>query len=211
MDDYARKIHDELAKVEYTHIIGSDEVGYGSWAGPLVVCAVLAHKDWKPPKGVNDSKKVRPAKRDELFEVLRYKVTHAVEMAESSEIDEHGIMAMLYRCHRNAIEKVRLKEPKAIIVVDGEVKIPGLEHYQFPKADGIVPVVSAASIIAKVTHDRIMWDLAKQYPGYGLSKSMGYGTSAHRDAIAKLGLTPIHRRSYIPLLDGAVEDGIIVD
>jgi len=164
----------------------------------LVTCAVAVPRDWRPPKDLNDSKKLRPDKREYLFEMLRSKVTYAVEMAHSDEIDRDGVIAALHRCFRTCIEKVLEVKPEALVVLDGEVKLPGVKHLHFPKADGIVPAVMAASVIGKVLHDRYMWTLAEKYPGYGLHKSSGYGTPDHHAAIKRLGLTPIHRKSYIP-------------
>ena len=180
-------------------ILGSDECGLGSWAGPCVTCAVAVPKDWKPPFGLNDSKKVGSKKREQLFEILRNRVPYACEMAQSDEIDRVGITLALRRCFRTCIDNVLARAPGALIVIDGEVRIPGIDHLRFPKADGIVPAVMAASVIGKVLHDRYMWLMAEKYPGYSFHKSSGYGTKEHREAIDKLGLCPIHRRSYIPI------------
>jgi ribonuclease HII len=181
------------------YIVGADEVGFGSWAGPLVVCAVAVPHNWRPPKGLNDSKKVRPNKREDLFEWMKSRVPYAIAMAQSDEIDRQGVMLSLRRCYRETVQSVLAKFPDSLVVLDGEVKIPGIDHLNFPKADGIVPAVMAASIIGKVLHDRYMWQMAEKYPGYSFHKSSGYGTKEHREAIDRLGLCPIHRRSYIPI------------
>lgn len=178
-------------------MIGSDEVGYGSWAGPLVVCAVAVPWDWRPPQGLNDSKKVRANKREDLFEWMKSRVPYAIAMAQSDEIDRQGVMLSLRRCYREAVNSVLAKYPESLIVFDGEVRLPGLTHLNFPKADGIVPAVMAASVIGKVLHDRYMWQLAEKHPGYNWHKNMGYGTKDHREAIKKLGTTPFHRITYI--------------
>jgi ribonuclease HII len=179
-------------------IIGSDEVGFGSWAGPLVTCAVVVPKDWRGIAGLNDSKKLSPKKRESLFELLQSRVRYTIEMAHSDEIDRDGVISALHRCFRACIEKALEIKPGALVVIDGDVKLPGLHYIHFPKADGIVPAVMAASVIGKVIHDRYMWTLAERYPGYGLHKCSGYGTPDHHAAIKRLGLTPIHRKSYIP-------------
>lgn len=188
--------YDQLRRSK-SHIIGSDECGYGSWAGPLVVCAVAVPNTWRPPFGLNDSKKLRPNKREELFEWMKTRVPYAIAMAQSDEIDRQGVVLSLRRCYREAVNSVLAKYPESLIVIDGEVKIPGMDHLHFPKADGIVPAVMAASVIGKVLHDRYMWQLAEKYPKYNWHKNMGYGTKDHREAIAKFGTTPLHRITYI--------------
>ena len=195
-------------------ILGSDECGYGSWAGPLVVCAVAVPHNWRPPQGLNDSKKVRANKREDLFEWMKTRVPYAIAMAQSDEIDRQGVTLALRRCYREVVTSVLAKFPDSLVVIDGEVKIPGLDHLHFPKADGIVPAVMAASIIGKVLHDRYMWQMADKYPGYSFHKSSGYGTKEHREAIDRLGLCPIHRRSYIPIKKAErlqSEEGICLD
>jgi ribonuclease HII len=179
------------------YLVGSDEVGYGSWAGPLVVCAVAVPHNWRPPQGLNDSKKVHANKREDLFEWMKSRVPYAIAMAQSDEIDRQGVTLSLRRCYREAVNSVLAKYPESLVVIDGEVKIPGLDHLHFPKADGIVPAVMAASIIGKVLHDRYMWQLAEKFPGYNWHKNMGYGTKDHREAIKRLGTTPFHRITYI--------------
>jgi ribonuclease HII len=120
-------------------------------------------------------------------------------MANAEEIDREGIIPTLHRCYRVCLEKLLEKQPEALVVIDGEVKISGIKHIQFPQADGIVPAVSLASVIGKVLHDKEMWDLAARYPGYGLHKSQGYGTKEHLEAIQRLGVSPCHRKSYAPI------------
>jgi len=200
--DTCRDDREKYEKLRLTcpYVIGADECGFGTWAGPLVVCAVGVRTNWVPPLGVDDSKKVRPKKREALFELLSPKITHAIELAHADEIDRDGVMSALHRCYLATITRVQEKYPDAFVVIDGTVKIHDLNHLRFPKADGIVPAVSTASILGKVTHDRYMWKLAEQYPGYGLYKHQGYGTAEHRAAIARLGMTPIHRKSYVPVL-----------
>lgn len=178
-------------------IIGADECGYGSWAGPLIVCAVAVKHDWRPPKDLNDSKKVRPKKREELFGWLKSRVPYAIAMAQSEEIDRQGVMLSLRRCYREVVQSILAQYPESLIVLDGEVKLPGVNHLNFPEADGIVPAVMASSIIGKVLHDRYMWQLAEKYPGYNLHENQGYGTKEHQEAIKRLGVTPIHRITYI--------------
>jgi ribonuclease HII len=210
------KLLTEYEELRHTRpfILGADECGLGSWAGPLVVCAAVVKHDWRPPKELNDSKKVSAKRREELFGWLKSRVPYAIAMAQSDEIDRHGIMLALRRCYREVVQSILAQYPDSLIVLDGEVKLPGVDHLHFPKADGIVPAVMAASIIGKVLHDRYMWQLAEKYPGYSFHKSSGYGTKEHREAIDRLGLCPIHRRSYIPIKKAErlqSEEGICLD
>jgi ribonuclease HII len=135
-------------------------------------------------------------------------------MAQPEEIDRHGVALALRRCYREVVKSTLAQFPESLIVLDGEVKIPEVEHLHFPKADGIVPAVMAASVIGKVLHDRYMWQMAEKYPGYSFHKSSGYGTKEHREAIERLGLCAIHRRSYIPIKKAELlqsEEGIWLD
>ena len=202
-----------------SYIIGADECGYGSWAGPLVVCAAAVPKDWRPPQDLNDSKKLRPTTRDRLFDYLRSRVPYACSMAQSDEIDRHGIILALRRCYRETVEAVLTRFPDSLVILDGEVRLPGCDHLNFPKADGIVPAVMAASVIGKVIHDRYMWKMAEKYPGYAFHKHQGYGTKEHKAALERLGACPIHRQSYLPIkklktpeeMREADEEGMSVD
>jgi len=195
---------DHLAEYEQLRhskafVLGADECGYGSWAGPLVVCAAAVPHDWRPPKWLNDSKKVTEKRREGLFDWMRSRVPYAISMAQSDEIDRHGVMLALRRCYREVVQSILAKFPDSLIVLDGEVKLPGVDHLHFPKADGIVPAVMAASVIGKVLHDRYMWQLAEKYPGYELHRNKGYRSKTHEEAIKKFGTTPIHRLTYIKL------------
>lgn len=196
----------ELAKAK-THVLGADECGYGSWAGPLVVCAAVVPSVWTPPRGLNDSKKLGKKKHEELFYLLRDVVPYMAEMAQPAEIDRDGVTSALKRCYRTVVLGLREKYPTSLIILDGEVVIPEVEHLSFPKADGLVPAVMAASVIGKFIHDQYMRKLAEKYPGYGFGENVGYGTPQHQAAIGKLGMCPAHRRSYVPTgkLKSAVE------
>jgi ribonuclease HII len=189
----------ELTSGKYTHIIGADECALGSWAGPLFVCAVAVPIGWKPIAGLDDSKKVRPAKRNELYYFLKDRVDFSCVSADSKEIDQTGIGQALRRCFIHTVSAMSTKFPNSLIVLDGEVKLPGIDHLHFPKADGEVPAVMAASIIGKVLHDRQMVELGKLYPGYNFGKNSGYGTPDHQAALKAKGPSPIHRASYAPI------------
>lgn len=188
-----------VAESKSAYVIGSDECGTGSWAGPLYVCAAAVPVDWKFP-GVADSKKLTQAKREEIYYWLRsnLKLRFQVATAEVEEIDRLGLGKALKRCYIEALQKLRKEFPTAHIVVDGEVQLEGIKYQHFPRADGHIQAVSAASIYAKVLRDRAMIELGKKYPGYGIADSMGYGTPKHREAVNRLGPCPIHRISYGP-------------
>ena len=183
-------------------MVGSDECGLGSWAGPLCVCAVAAPITWPGDPMVKDSKKLSSAQRKAIYDKYwlddRFVISPVI--VESDEIDKIGIKTALVQAHKKAIEGTywRLScEP--VIIVDGLVNpgVPGC--ICLPKADDLVPVVSLASCIGKHIHDTKMAEYAKLYPGYGFDSNQGYGTAAHRMALAKLGVCPIHRKSYTPI------------
>lgn len=194
------KYLEALATGSHTHIIGADECGYGAWAGPLMVCAAVVPKGWKM-SGLNDSKKLKTvAKREDVFYDLGQQplIRFATAQAEVPEINEFGLGAALKRCYLEAIGTLRKTFPEALVVIDGEVQVSGLEYLHFPRADEEVPAVMAASVFGKVTRDRQMVKLASVYPGYGVGDHFGYGTEQHEAALKKKGMSPIHRH-YTPM------------
>lgn len=191
-----------------THIIGADECGWGSLAGPLVVCAAVTRVDWVPPRKLNDSKQVSKARHEELFYLLRGILPHTIEMASAKEIDTNGAAQSLKRCFSAVVERMAAQYPNALIIIDGMVRISSVEHINFPEADGIVPAVMAASVLGKYTHDTYMKELAVKYPGYGFGGThAGYGSKEHKAAIEKLGPCPEHRRSYLTSEDKVKQGG----
>lgn len=189
-----------------TSIIGIDEVGLGSWAGPLVVCAFYAPTEvWSLP-ALNDSKKLGKSTREKLAKELmrQFPDQFALVTVDSWDIDKHGIAKVLPMAMERSLELLVKKTglPNRVIV-DGEDKgLRGAEY--FPKADGLFPSVMAASVIAKVFRDDLMYRHAKTYPHYGFEKHVGYGTRAHQQALVDHGLCPLHRRSYRPMRNGFV-------
>jgi ribonuclease HII len=180
-------------------LIGADEVGLGAWCGHLVCCAVAVRKDWTPPVGLNDSKKLTKAKREKLYNILR-DVPRALSWMSAEAIDAIGIREALISAHTSAIRDMLSVYPDTEIILDGDVALPDLPQARcIPKADGTFAHVMAASIIAKVTRDWEMTRLDKQYPGYALAKNAGYGTPQHQEGLAKLGPSAIHRKSYAPI------------
>lgn len=184
-------------------IVGSDEVGFGAWAGPLVVAAVAVPRDWTDPR-VKDSKKLSEKRREALYEEFWKPdgFPMCVQVIEPEVIDERGVWACLTQAHYDAthgMDDRLVYEP--LIIVDGKIPVEGA--IALPKADNLVPAVALASIIAKVTRDRIMIELDKQYPGYDFASSKGYGVPKHQAALNKLGPCPTHRRSYDPVARAA--------
>lgn len=180
----------------YAHICGIDEAGRGPLAGPVVAGAVILPKDCEILY-INDSKKLSAAKREELYEVIMEKaVAAAVGIVGPKRIDEINILQATYEAMRQAIGKLKC-QPQ--LLLNDAVTIPGVSIKQVPiiKGDAKSISIAAASIIAKVTRDRMMVEYDRTYPQYGFASNKGYGAKAHIEAIKKFGPTPIHRRSFI--------------
>lgn len=188
---------------EHTFVLGSDECGLGSWAGPLSVCAAIAPKGWAYP-GVTDSKKLTRAKREALYPVLVSSLTYHVVHMMPDEFDALGAGPAWTEAHTRAIQGALDKHLEKgldhpLCVVDGNRRLPFAAS--LPKADLLITAVSAASIIAKTEHDRIMDELDSRHPGYSFSKCSGYGTKEHHSALRVLGVSPAHRKTYQPMKD----------
>ena len=187
------------------YICGIDEVGRGPFAGPVVAGAVILPKD-EEILYLNDSKKLSEKKREELYDIIMDKaVAVGFGMEDSGVIDEINIKQATLRAMKKAIEN--LKNPKTgekyvpdMLLVDAE-HIPdiGISQVGIIKGDAKSVSIAAASIVAKVTRDRMMVEYDSIYPGYDFVSNKGYGTAAHMAAIRELGMTPIHRRSFIHL------------
>lgn len=177
---------------------GVDEAGRGPLAGPVVAAAVILDER-QPIHGLADSKKLSPARRDALFDEIRAKaLCCSVALATVDEIDRLNILQATLLAMQRAVEGLRLKPAK--VLVDGN-RLPPLDVLAeaIVKGDDKVPAISAASILAKVTRDRMLHELEQQYPGYGFARHKGYGTAEHLAALARLGATPQHRRSFAPV------------
>lgn len=184
-------------------ILGIDEAGRGPWAGPLVVgAAVLGGVQIE---GLTDSKKLTKKKRELLYDEIKLRAqATATGWVSSAELDEIGMSAALRLATRRAVEQIHA--PYSEIIIDGTVNFladTGKGKYvkTMPKADLLIPSVSAASILAKVERDRYMTEQDEAYPGYGFGSHAGYGVAKHRAAIEKLGVTPLHRLSFAPLAE----------
>lgn len=186
-------------------VLGVDEAGRGPLAGPVVVGVVMA------PEGydflgvfpdLNDSKKLSEKKRENIFEKLieeqkAGKLTFCVTSVSASVIDRSGIVNAVKSSVYAGVRKLALTPKDVRVYLDGLLRAP--EEYEQDTVvggDALIPAIMLASIAAKVSRDRLMVKLADEYPGYGFEKHKGYGTKAHSEAIQKLGLSAIHRRSF---------------
>lgn len=182
-------------------IAGLDEVGRGPWAGPLVACAYIEVVPVTHLK-ITDSKKLNEAQREEAYEALIKAGHYGIGMVEAVEIDEIGLAKANRLAFKRALEALNIKPD--LVLIDGNDKVGrnytlSIPFKTFIKGDLIIKVISCASIIAKVTRDRLMNSYAEQFPKYHFEKHKGYGTSLHRNAIRKHGVTDIHRKSYAPI------------
>lgn len=179
---------------------GVDEAGRGPLAGPVVAAAVILD-DLNPIAGLNDSKKLTAARRDRLFDEIRARaLCCSIAHATVQEIDELNILQATLLAMRRAVQGLRLKPVK--VLVDGN-RLPVLDVVAeaIVKGDALVPAISAASILAKVTRDRWCDELHAQYPLYGFDKHKGYGTVEHLQALRALGACPQHRQTFSPVRD----------
>lgn len=180
----------------YLYICGIDEVGRGPLAGPVVAGAVILPKDCDILY-INDSKKLSAAKRDELYdEIMERAVSVGLGYVGPERIDEINILQATYEAMREAVSKL---DPQPDLLLNDAVTIPGLPQKQVPiiKGDAKSISIGAASIVAKVTRDRLMEEYDRMFPEYGFASNKGYGSAEHIAAIKEYGPTPIHRRSFI--------------
>lgn len=208
----SEKLEQELARLErmkeyerkyegYSIVCGIDEAGRGPLAGPVVAAAAVLPKDatilW-----LNDSKKLSEKRREELFQEIQEKaVTYGVGVVSPAVIDGINILQATYEAMRQAVSALS-SEPD--ILLNDAVIIPGIDEkkqVKIIKGDAKSVSIAAASILAKVTRDRMMGEYDKLYPEYGFAQHKGYGTKAHMDAIREFGVCPIHRRSFLTKMD----------
>ena len=183
-------------------VAGVDEAGRGPLAGPVAAAAVIFPKDIDL-SGINDSKKLTHKKREALFEEIKKKaLSFSIAVIDNKIIDEINILQATFRAMSEAVSGLNIKPD--LCLIDGNHKIPGLNFAQeaIIGGDAKSACIAAASILAKVTRDKIMDDYAKLYPQYSFEKHKGYGTKAHLEAIAKHGACPIHRKTFAPLKTG---------
>lgn len=192
--DYS--IEKEYEAKGYRVICGCDEAGRGPLAGPVCAAAVILPMDLVI-EGLNDSKKLSEKKREALFDEIREKaVSYGIALADEKEIDEINILNASMLAMRRAIEALTAAPDLALI--DGN-RAKGFSQDAVPivKGDARSPSIAAASILAKVTRDRLMKKLDEEYPGYGFAVHKGYPTKAHYDAIREKGPSPIHRVTFL--------------
>jgi ribonuclease HII len=196
------ELEDAVLSMGYSRVAGCDEAGRGPLSGPVVASCVVLDPD-NIPAGLNDSKKLSAAKRRTLFHEIIKTADVGVGIVSAREIDEINILQATFLAMTRAAEGLRQKAEFHLI--DGDKKPPALfdTSAAVVKGDARSLSVAAASIIAKVTRDRIMELADQRWPGYGFAKHSGYGTKVHLDAIAALGPTPIHRMSFAPLKGAA--------
>ena len=202
-----KKIEEELYLQGVTSIAGIDEAGRGPLAGPVVVACVIMPRD-SMIEGVNDSKKVSEKKREKLYDqIIEESIAYGVGIISQTEIDrinilnatKEGLTTAIKEMEKNLQERKRAFDKPEIILVDALTKIDTdhIPYRSIIKGDAKSYSIAAASIIAKVTRDRIMRQWDEVYPMYGFAQHKGYGTAVHIAAIKEYGLCPLHRRSFV--------------
>ena len=178
-------------------IAGIDEVGRGPWAGPVTACAVILDPN-NIPDGLNDSKVLTAKRREQLFDLIMDSAQVSCVHVEVAEIDLINILQATFRAMERAVSHLPIPNH---ILVDGNKLPPNLPSpaTAVVKGDAKSVSIAAASIIAKVTRDRLMSDLSEAFPGYGWEKNAGYGTKMHQLGLLNHGVTPHHRRSFKPI------------
>ncbi|MBQ6824778.1 MAG: ribonuclease HII [Clostridia bacterium] len=195
------KYEDSAREKGYTAVCGVDEAGRGCLCGPVCAAAVILPDGWSHP-ALNDSKKLTPKKREQLFDIITENaVAYAVAWGSVEEIDEINILNAAMLAMRRAI--LDLPVPADYALVDGNIA----RDFPIPAetligGDGISPSIAAASILAKVSRDRLCDEMERDYPGYGIGKHKGYCTKVHREAILTLGPAPIHRKTFLKKILG---------
>lgn len=182
----------------YRIVAGVDEVGRGPLAGPVVAAAVVLDPA-RIPAGLNDSKKLSAKRRAVLHDRIAEVAQVSVAEATVEEIDDLNILRASHLAMERAV--AGLPEAPAMALIDGNL-IPrglGIPARAIIKGDGVSVSIAAASIMAKIWRDRVMWDLAQHYPGYGWETNAGYPSKSHKEALRNLGVTPHHRRSFRPV------------
>lgn len=178
-------------------IAGIDEAGRGAWAGPVVAAAVVldpAHI----PDGLDDSKKLTPKKRDALFDVIMATADVGVGYGSVEQVEVRNVLNATMDAMRDAVANLST-QPDAALIDGNKTPLLPCTAEAVIGGDGRSVSIAAASIIAKVTRDRLMQELDKEFPGYGWDSNVGYGTAVHKSGIEKLGVNEHHRRSYKPI------------
>lgn len=188
-------------KEGYNTVCGVDEAGRGPLAGPVCAAAVIL-PDGLVIDGLNDSKKISEKKRDILYDVIcENAVSYGIAFASVEEIEEMNILQATFLAMKRAVDSLNVKADVALI--DGN-RLPNLPipAKTLVKGDAKSPSIAAASILAKVTRDRLMLKIAEEYPQYEFEKHKGYGTKLHYEKIIQHGISPVHRRSFLKKITG---------
>jgi ribonuclease HII len=182
------------------YVLGIDEAGRGPWAGPMTAGLVILKEDVRF-RAVKDSKKMSEAAReDSVDEIMSRSLFHRIKSVSSDEIDQMGIGKAWTVLMRSLLEEAYKLYPGVRGVIDGVQLVPGFRHVMaIPKADNIVPAVSAASVLAKYRQTCCMDGYHTEYPEYGFDEHRGYGTPKHQAALERHGICPIHRKSFKPI------------
>lgn len=193
------KLENKLKRQRYQYIAGIDETGCGSLAGPVVAAAVILNSKFRNSK-IRDSKLLSPKQREKLFKMITKKaLAWGVGKVSEKIIDQKGIAKANLLAVKKAIKSLKIKPD--YLLFDGGIKLKNIKIPQktIIQGDAKVFSIACASIIAKVTRDRLMKKLDKKYPQYGFAQDKGYGTKSHLKAIKKYGPCPIHRKSFAPI------------
>lgn len=190
--------HEKKAWQRGLRVAGLDEAGRGAWAGP-VVAAVAVFESGVVIDGVNDSKVLTPKKREELFERICSKASgYGIGMVEAGVIDQINILEATRQAMVKSLEALSFQPD--LLLIDGNMRLDvNIPQQAIIDGDALSFSIAAASILAKVTRDRIMVRLSKTYPAYGFERHKGYGTQLHHEALSKAGCSAIHRYSYAPV------------
>lgn len=179
-----------------TMICGVDEAGRGPLAGPVCAAAVILPRNLEIP-GLTDSKKLSDKRRRELFPIIKEQaVAYGIGFASHEEIDEINILQATFLAMERAMTQLQVK-PELALIDGNREKDFGIPVKTVVKGDALSASIAAASVLAKVSRDDVMLEMAQQYPGYGFEIHKGYGTKAHYEALRKLGACPIHRMSFL--------------
>ncbi len=189
-------------------VVGVDEAGRGPLAGPVVAGAVIVIQDFPELQEINDSKKLTEKKRERLFEAIEKNCIVGIGIASEKEIDEMNILNATFLAMRRAISQVAEKSAFDIVLVDGNHLIREYEDEQecIVKGDSKSLSIATASIVAKVTRDKILCEIAKEFPEYEFEKHKGYGTKKHREILLEKGACKYHRKTFLKKILGEKEE-----
>ena len=203
MLEYEKKLY----KKGYTLIGGIDEVGRGPLIGPVVAACVILPKNFYNEK-INDSKKISEKKREELYKIIKENaISIGIGVIDSKRIDEINIYEATKEAMMNAIDNMKIKPE--YLLIDAMKLNTDIPYEAIIKGDAKSESIAAASIVAKVTRDRMLIELDKEYPMYGFKKNKGYGTKEHIEAINQYGVLDSHRRSFKPVSDALLKEKVV--